>query len=99
MASKVQKQVRAEMLQAGAVRWMARSAGAALMALHLSGVVFRRPWQPPRLDPWEGPFTDPNQRLPQAPEVAARRRAARKRWRARQKAARVPKQSAAAEAV
>ena len=58
------------------------------MALHLSGVVFRRQWKPPRLRPWEGPFADPTQRLPQAPDVAARRRAARRRWRARQRHAR-----------
>jgi len=32
---------------------------AALMALHLSGVVFRRRWKSPRLKPWEGPFADP----------------------------------------
>ena len=42
VASKVQKQIRLEMLPAGASWWMARSARAALMALHLSGVVFRR---------------------------------------------------------
>ena len=79
VASEAQKQARAEMLPAGAVWWMARSAGAAMMALYLSGVVFRRPWEPPQFEPWEGPFADPNQRLPQAPEVAAQRRAARRR--------------------
>ena len=41
------------------------------MALHLSGVVFRRKWKPPRLKPWEGPFADPTRRLPQAPDVSA----------------------------
>jgi hypothetical protein len=86
VASKVQKQIRLEMLPAGAEWWMARSARAALTALHLSGVVFRRPWNPPRLQPWEGPFADPNARLPQAPEVAAQRRAAQQRWRERQRA-------------
>ena len=85
VATKVQKQIRLEMLPAGAVWCMARSARAALMALHLSGVVFRRRWKPPRLKPWEGPFADPTQRLPQAPDVAARRRAARRRWRVRQR--------------
>jgi hypothetical protein len=80
VATKAQKQVRLEMLPAGASWWMARSARAAMMALHLSGVVFRRRWKPPRLRPWEGPFGDPTQRLPQAPDVAARRRAARRRW-------------------
>jgi hypothetical protein len=58
---------------------MARSACAALTALHRSGVVFRRPWEPGPLEPREGPFADPNQRLPQAPDVAARRREARRR--------------------
>jgi hypothetical protein len=73
------------MLPAGADWWLVRSARAAPMALHLSGVVFRRKWKPPRLKPWEGPFADPARRLPQAPDVAARRRAARRRWRARQR--------------
>jgi hypothetical protein len=67
VGSKVQKQVRAELLQAGAVWWMARSARAAMTALHRSGVVFRRPWEPPQLEAWEGPFADLNQRLPQEP--------------------------------
>jgi hypothetical protein len=85
VASKAQKQIRLE---------MARSARAALMALHLSGVVFRRPWKPPRLRPWEGPFADPNQRLPQAPDVAARRLAARRRWRERRCARKAAKLAA-----
>jgi hypothetical protein len=84
VATKSQKQIRLEMLPAGATWWMARSARAAMMALHLSGVVFRRRWKPPRLKPWEGPFADPTQRLPQARDVAARRRAARRRWLSRQ---------------
>ena len=84
IATKAQKQLRLEMLPAGAVWYMARSARAALVALHLAGVVFRRRWKPPRLKPWEGPFADPTRRLPQAPDVAARRRAARRRWRPRQ---------------
>ena len=85
VATKSQKQVRVEQLPAGATWWMARSARAAMMALHLSGVVFCRHWKPSRLKPWEGPFADPTRRLPQAPDVAARRRAARRRWRARQR--------------
>jgi hypothetical protein len=88
VASKVQKQVRLQMLPAGADWWLARSARAALMALHLSGVVFRHRWKPPLLKPWEGPFADPTRRLPQAPDVAIRRRAARRRWRVRQSHAR-----------
>lgn len=86
VASKAQKQVRLEMLQAGAVWWLVRSARATLMALQLSGVVFRQPWQPPLLEPWEGPFADPHKRLPQAPDVAAERKAAQQRWRLRQRA-------------
>jgi hypothetical protein len=95
VATKAQKQVRAELLSAGATWWMARSARAAMMALHLSGVVFRRHWKPPHLKPWEGPFADPTQRLPQAPDVAARRRSARRRWRARQRVREAAKLAAA----
>jgi hypothetical protein len=95
VATKAQKQVRVELLSAGATWWMARSARAAMMALHLSGVVFRRRWKPPRLKPWEGPFADPTQRLPQAPDVAARRRTARRRWRARQRVREAAKLAAA----
>jgi hypothetical protein len=96
VATKEQKQVRAELLRAGAVCWMARSARAVLMALRVSGVVFRRQRKPPRLQPWEGPFTDANERLPQAPDVAARRRAARQRWLARQRVRDALRRAAAA---
>jgi hypothetical protein len=78
--------IRAQLVPAGADWHLVRSARAALMALHLSGVIFRRRWKPPRLRPWEGPFADPTQRLPQAPDVAAQRRAARRRWRVREAA-------------
>ena len=64
------------------------------MALHLSGVPLRPPWTPQPLEPWEGPFANPSERLPQAPEVAAQRRAAQQRWRERQKAARMTEPSA-----
>jgi hypothetical protein len=84
VATKAQKQIYAEMLPAGAKWWLARSARAALTALHRSGVAFRQLWKPPRLEPWEGPFADPTRRLPQAPEVAAERNAATRRRRARQ---------------
>ena len=90
VATKAQKQVRVELLPAGALWWMARSARAAMTALQLSGVVFRRRWKPPPLQPWEGPFADPTRRLPQAPDVAARRRAARQRWRERQRRRETP---------
>jgi hypothetical protein len=51
VASKMQKQIRTELLPAGADWWLVRSRRAAMMALHLSGVVFRRQWKPPRLKP------------------------------------------------
>jgi hypothetical protein len=44
---------------------VAHGARAALMALRLSGVPFKRRWEPPRLQPWEGPFSDLSRRLPQ----------------------------------
>jgi hypothetical protein len=90
LASRPQKQVRAELLRAGATYWLARGSASALRALQLSGVVFRKPWTPPRLEPWEGPFSgaDPAQRLPTAPEEAARVRTAMRRLRARRRAAR-----------
>src|SRR5262249_54103511 len=43
-------------------------------------------WWQPRLAPWEVPRRDPAEPRPNAPDVAARRRAARQRWRARQRA-------------
>jgi hypothetical protein len=76
--SKAQKQVRAELLQAGADWWLVQPARGDDGAAPL-GVPFRRRWKLPRLKPWEGPFADPNQRLRQAPGVAAQRRAARRR--------------------
>jgi hypothetical protein len=94
LASKAQKQVRLEMLPVGAKWWMARSARAAMMALCLSGVVFRREWKPSRLEPWEGPFADPTQRLPRHPKVADERREAKRRSRERQRARRAAKLAA-----
>jgi len=89
VASKVQRQVCAELRVAGADWYLARSAEAALVALRLSNVPFRHPWTPPPLEPWHGPFTGAmicsGQRLPQAPEVAAQRKAAQRAWRERQR--------------
>jgi hypothetical protein len=87
--SPAQKRVFADLRAMGADVYVARSATAALEALRRSNVPFRRPWQPPRqLADWEGPFimADPNERLPQAPEVAAQRRAEQRAWRERQRA-------------
>jgi hypothetical protein len=79
VASKAQKQVRAELLAAGATWWLARSARAALMALRLSGVEFRRPWKAPEPRPREGPFDGTEKRLPQHPAIAKKQREASRR--------------------
>jgi hypothetical protein len=88
VASKSQKQVRAELVAAGARWWMARSVRAALTALHRSGVPFRAPWKPPSdLREWEGPFTGEEKRAPQHPLVRAKQREACRRWREKRRAA------------
>jgi hypothetical protein len=92
--SAVQRRLFAELRAIGADVYLARSAAAALEALRRSNVPFRRPWEPPPLEPWEGPFADPNQRLPQEPSVAAERRAAQQRWRQRQRARKAAKSAA-----
>ncbi len=85
-ASRAQKRVREELTAVGCVWWMARSARAALMALHRSGVPFRRPWKLPEVKPWEGPFDGSEKRLPQHPAIAARQREYARRWRERKRA-------------
>ena len=91
VASKVQRQVCAELRAAGADWYLARSAEAALVALGLH-VPFRHPWTTPPLEPWEGPFDGAmicsGKRLPQAPAVAAQRREAQRAWRECHKRAR-----------
>ena len=66
----------------------------AVAALVESGVTFRTAsnddgtldcWQQPKLPAWEVPKRYPDERRPQAPDVAARRRAERGRWRVRQR--------------
>jgi hypothetical protein len=86
--SAAQKQICAELRAAGADWYLARSALAALTALHRSGVAFCRPWKPPLLQAWEGPFTftNLNERLPQHPQVSVERREAQRAWRERQRA-------------
>jgi hypothetical protein len=74
-ASKAQKRVREELVAVDCRWWMARSARAALVALHRSGVEFRGAWEPPAdLRPWEGPFDGSEKRLPQHPAIAERQR-------------------------
>jgi hypothetical protein len=46
-------------------------------------VPVRCKWEPPEIEPWEGPFFDPTHRLPQHPIVAAERREAKRRYRLR----------------
>jgi hypothetical protein len=53
-ATKAQKEVRAGLIAIGCRWFMARSARAALVALLRAGVPFREPWEPPRLEAWEG---------------------------------------------
>jgi hypothetical protein len=75
-----------------------------MWALYKSGVRFRtivhedgtiEHWRSPRLPAWEVPRRDPAERRPLAPEVAAQRREDQRRYRERQKATRMPQQSAA----
>jgi hypothetical protein len=92
-----QRAAREALLRAGAEWWECRSAHAAMWALRKSGVRFRtlvhndgttERWRQPRLARWEVPRRDPAEPRPNAPQVAARRRAARQRWRERQPRAR-----------
>jgi hypothetical protein len=92
-----QKQVRVELLRVGCKWWLARSARAALTALHRSGVVFRHPWRPLQLPPWQGPFPDPNKKMPWAPGVLAQWRREKREQRQRYQA-RIAAQRAAASA-
>ena len=94
VASKAQRQVYLELRAAGADWYLVKSAPAALVALRQSNVPFRCPWTPPRLAGWEGPFTDPFQRMQQHPEVAALRREVARAWRERQRARKAAKLAA-----
>ena len=85
--SKVQRQTRLALRGANATWLMARSARAALLGLHRSGVAFRKSFKPPQVVArWEGPTT--NATLPSSPELAAAQREATRRWRERQRALR-----------
>jgi hypothetical protein len=82
IASKVQRQIRDELLAAGVKWWwLARSPRACLMALHLSGVPLIG-WKPPSsLERWAGPFQNPYARLPQHPATRRERAEAQQRYR------------------
>jgi hypothetical protein len=88
--SRTQKEVRAGLIAVGCRWWMARSTAAALKALQLSGVPFRKPWTSPQCRPWKGPFTGDEKRFPTHPAVAARAREANRRWLERRKAQGLP---------
>jgi hypothetical protein len=104
--SAAQRLTREALIAAGGAWWEAPSANAAMWALAESGVTFRmiahrygiECWRQPALAPWEVPRRDPAEPRPGAPEVAARRRTAQRRWREPRKAARMTELSAAAEA-
>jgi len=86
-----QRAIRAELIAAGAEWWLVRSANAAMVALQLSGVRFRkrfgRKWRPPKLADWEQPRRDPSIPGPRHPEVRERERLSKARQRARRKLA------------
>jgi hypothetical protein len=96
VVSKGQKQARVEILQAGAKWFLTRSARAALTALHRSGVVFRHPWRPLPLPPWQGPFPDPTKKMPWAPSVLAQWKQEKREQRQRYLARITTQRSAAA---
>jgi hypothetical protein len=97
--SRAQKEVRLEMLRAGGMWWLCRTARSALVALHRSGVSFRthagRRWKPPVLEPWEQPVAHPEQPMVWHPEVLRQWRADKERWRERQRARKAAKLAAA----
>ncbi|MBV9563163.1 MAG: hypothetical protein JOY90_22370 [Bradyrhizobium sp.] len=93
--SRGQRETRERLLRAGVIWWEAKSANAALVAIVESGVKLRKTivkengkverWKKPRLADWEKPRRDPAERRPLHPDVSTQRRAARQRWRERQR--------------
>ena len=95
-----QRAAREALLRAGAQWFECRSAAAAMWSISKAGIRFRtlvhedgttERWRQPRLAPWELPRRDPAEPRPNAPDVAARRRAARQRWRERQRRRETPR--------
>jgi len=95
-----QRAAREALLRAGARWFECRSAAAAMWSISKAGIRFRtlvhedgttERWRQPRLAPWELPRRDPAEPRPNAPDVAARRRAARQRWRERQRRRETPR--------
>jgi hypothetical protein len=90
-----QEEVRLQILRAGGMWVMVRTARAALVALHRLGVPFRRAWKPPALEPWEEPVSDLALPIVWHPEVLRQWREDKKRRRLRQQRARKAEKSAA----
>ena len=93
----MQREVRQSLIKSGVQWWVCKSARAAMWALKESGWKFCvivcsdgsvERWRQPALEPWEVPRRDPAERRPQHPRVAAERREAAWRRRARRLAAR-----------
>lgn len=87
IASPAQRQIRDELVAAGARWWLARTPRACLLALFRSRIPLVNYTPPPGLADWEGPFPDPYERLPQHPAVRRERLAAARRYRARRREA------------
>jgi hypothetical protein len=71
-ASKAQIKLREELLVVGAKWWMARSARAAMIGIHLSDVPFRRKWKPPRACAVGGSVCGSDTTFAEAPESSGR---------------------------
>jgi hypothetical protein len=80
-----QKQIRLELERIGAHWWLIRSARSGLVALYRSGIIFRRPFTPPRLPRWEEPVRDPKKTI-WAPSVLAQWQSEKREQRARYQA-------------
>jgi len=84
--SAAQRQVRDAMLKAGVQWWCCRTATAALTVLYRAGVPLSG-WEPPPLEVWEEPVSDPDHMI-WAPHVLAQWREDKKLQRERAKARR-----------
>ncbi len=83
--SSAQEEVRLQILRAGGMWFLVRTARAALVALHGVGIRFRRPWKTPVLEPWEQPVSDTAQPMVWHPEVLRQWREDKKRRRSRER--------------
>jgi hypothetical protein len=84
-ASPTQRRTREALLNVGCEWFMVRTPAAAMAALALANVPFQRKWRLRRLEPWEGPFSDAERRLPMNPAARERQREACRLWRERKR--------------